>query len=68
MAMKLDGLNNWTLSSVRNFMAMNKTVIIIAILIISVPLILFAFLQHETEDSIYNSIFEQQKQNQENDD
>ncbi|HET6590109.1 MAG TPA: sensor histidine kinase [Candidatus Nitrosocosmicus sp.] len=64
MAMKLDGLNNWTLSSVRNFMAMNRTVIIIAILIISVPLILFAFLQHETEDSIYNSIFEQQKQNQ----
>jgi signal transduction histidine kinase len=62
--MKFGGLKNWNSSSIRNFMVMNKTVIVTAIFIISIPLILFAFLQHETEDSIYNSIFEQQKQNQ----
>jgi len=62
--MKFGGLNNWNSASIRNFMVMNRTVIVTAILILSIPLILFAFLQHETEDSIYNRIVEQQKQNQ----
>lgn len=62
--MKFGGLNVWNSSAIRNFILINKTVIISAFLIIIIPLILFAFLQQETENSIYSSIFEQQKQNQ----
>lgn len=62
--MKFGGLNGWNSASIRNFILINRTVIIIGVLIVSIPLILFAFLQQETENSIYTSIFEQQKQNQ----
>jgi signal transduction histidine kinase len=47
-----------------SFFTANNSVIIAAILIIIIPLSLFFYLQQETESSIKNSIFEQQKQNQ----
>ena len=50
--------------SFRSFFTANNSVIIAAVLIIIVPLSLYFHLQHETESSIRNSIFEQQKQNQ----
>ena len=50
--------------SFRSFFTANNSVIIAAVLIIIVPLSLYSHLQHETESSIRNSIFEQQKQNQ----
>lgn len=50
--------------SFRSFFTANNSVIIAAILIIIVPISLYFHFQQETESSIRNSIFEQQKQNQ----
>lgn len=47
-----------------SFFTANNSVIIAAILIIIIPLSLYFYFQQETESSIRNSIFEQQKQNQ----
>lgn len=50
--------------AVRSFFTANKSVVIVAILIIIIPISLYLYFQQETESSIRNSIYEQQKQNQ----
>ena len=52
------------MGAVRSFFTANKSVIIVAILIIIIPISLYLYFQQETESSIRNSIYEQQKQNQ----
>ena len=47
-----------------HFFTINNSVVIAAILIIIIPISLYFYFQQETESSIRNSIFEQQKQNQ----
>lgn len=52
------------IGAVRSFFTANKSVIIVAILIVIIPISLYLYFQQETESSIRNSIYEQQKQNQ----
>ncbi len=52
------------MGAVRSFFTANKSVIIVAILIVIIPISLYLYFQQETESSIRNSIYEQQKQNQ----
>lgn len=47
-----------------DFFTAHNSVVIAAILIIIIPISLYFYFQQETESSIRNSIFEQQKQNQ----
>ena len=47
-----------------NFFTAKNSVIVAAVLIIIIPISLYLYFQQETESSIRNSIFEQQKQNQ----
>ena len=48
--------------SISKFFTLNNSIYTAAIFIVIIPLVLFFHLQQETEDSIRNSIFEQQKQ------
>ena len=48
--------------SIIQFFTVNNSIYTAAIFIVIIPLVLFFHLQQETEDSIRNSIFEQQKQ------
>lgn len=48
--------------SISKFFTVNNSIYTAAIFIVIIPLVLFFHLQQETEDSIRNSIFEQQKQ------
>ncbi len=59
--MKLGRFNNLK-ESISKFFKVNNSIYTAAIFIVIIPLILFFYLQQETEDSIRNSIFEQQKQ------
>jgi signal transduction histidine kinase len=59
--MKLDRFNNLT-ESISEFFTVHNSVYIAAIFIVIIPLILFFHLQQETEVSIKNGIFDQQKQ------
>ncbi|NOJ31113.1 MAG: hypothetical protein DA329_03110 [Candidatus Nitrosocosmicus sp.] len=52
------------IGAIRSFFTANKSVIIVAILIVIIPISLYLYFQQETESSIRNSIYEQQKQNQ----
>lgn len=52
------------IGAVRSFFTANKSVIIVAILIVIIPISLYLYFQQETESNIRNSIYEQQKQNQ----
>ena len=59
--MKLNRFNN-VKESILKFFTVNNSIHTAAIFIVIIPLVLFFLLQQETEDSIRNSIFEQQKQ------
>ena len=59
--MKLGRFNNLK-ESISKFFTVNNSIYTAAIFIVIIPLISFFYLQQETEDSIRNSIFEQQKQ------
>ena len=59
--MKLGRFNN-VKESISKFFTVNNSIYIAAIFIVIIPLISFFYLQQETENSIRNSIFEQQKQ------
>jgi signal transduction histidine kinase len=48
--------------SISTFFILKNSIYVAAIFIVIIPLITFFYLQHETENSIRNSIFEQQKQ------
>ncbi len=50
--------------SILKFFTINNSIHTAAIFIVIIPLVLFFYLQQETEDSIRNNIFEQQKQDQ----
>ena len=59
--MKLGRFNNLK-ESISKFFTVNNSIYTAAIFIVIIPLILFFYLQQETEESIRDSIFEQQKQ------
>ena len=59
--MKLGRFNN-VKESISKCFTVNNSIYIAAIFIVIIPLISFFYLQQETENSIRNSIFEQQKQ------
>ena len=59
--MKLGRFNSFK-ESISTFFTLKNSIYIAAIFIVIIPLISFFYLQQETENSIRNSIFEQQKQ------
>ncbi|HKU83158.1 MAG TPA: cache domain-containing protein, partial [Candidatus Nitrosocosmicus sp.] len=59
--MKLGRFNDFK-ESISTFFILKNSIYVAAIFIVIIPLISFFYLQHETENSIRNSIFEQQKQ------
>ena len=61
--MKLGRFND-VKESILKFFTANNSIHTAAIFIVIIPLVLFFYLQQETEDGIRNSIFEQQKKEQ----